>query len=42
MWCWWRKERIGLDIERKTNEEVLRTVGEKRNPIPIDTIKARR
>jgi len=29
MWCWKRMERISW-IEWKTNEEVLRTVGEKR------------
>ena len=39
MWCWRRMERISW-IERKTNEEVLRTVGEKRTL--IDAIRGRR
>lgn len=39
MWCWRRMERISW-IERKTNEEVLRTVGEKRTL--IEAIRERR
>jgi hypothetical protein len=37
IWCWRRMEKISW-IEWKTNEEVFRTVGEKR----IDTIRERR
>jgi len=39
MWSWRRKEMISW-IEQKTNEEVLRTVVEKRTL--IDTVRARR
>ncbi|VVC45927.1 Hypothetical protein CINCED_3A006856 [Cinara cedri] len=39
MWCWRRMEKISW-IERITNEEVLRTVEEKRTL--IDVIRERR